>query len=99
MNKGKWEALPEDIRGIIRQINEAWVVKHGDAWDESDMEGLRYFLNQGGQVFGLDSEESARWKQAVAPIIEEHVEALNKKGFDGRKIVDLTVKTLKAEMD
>lgn len=99
MNKDKWEALPEDIREVIRQINEAWVVKHGDAWDESDMEGLRYFLNQGGQVIGLDREESARWKQAVAPIIDEHVETLGKKGLDGRKIVDLTLKALTAEMD
>lgn len=92
MNKDKWNALPEDIRKIIRQINDEWVVKHGEAWDTSDMVGIRYFLNQGNEMIGLDEKESARWKEAVAPILDNYAKDMDEKGFNGKEIVDFTVK-------
>ena len=97
MNKDKWNALPEDIQKIITEINKEWAVKHGDAWDTSDMEGTRYFLNQGNQMIGLDSKEAARWKKAVAPILDDYARSMTEKGFNGREIVDFTVKTLEAQ--
>ena len=94
MNKAKWNSLPADIQKIIRDLNLEWVVKHGEAWDASDMEGLNYFLSQGGQVIGLDAKEAARWKKAVAPVIDEYVQEMKGKGINGQEIVDFTVKTL-----
>ncbi len=94
MNQNKWKSLPADVQKIIEQINEEWIVKHGEAWDTSDMEGISFFLNQGGQIIGLDKKESARWEKAVAPIIDDFVKGLNEKGFNGKEIVDFTVKTL-----
>jgi TRAP-type C4-dicarboxylate transport system substrate-binding protein len=94
MNKNKWNALPADIQKIIREINAEWAVKHGEAWDTSDMEGIVYFLNQGNDIIGLDSKEAARWKNAVAPIIDAYVKEMNEKGFNGQEIVDFTIKTL-----
>ena len=96
MNKDKWNALPKDIRKIIREINDEWVVKHGEAWDTSDMVGIRYFLNQGNEMIGLDEKEAARWKEAVAPILENYAKEMTEKGFNGREIVDFTVKTLES---
>jgi TRAP-type C4-dicarboxylate transport system substrate-binding protein len=94
MNKAKWNALSPEIQKVIQEINQEWIVKHGEAWDQSDMEGLRFFLNQGGEVIGLDAKESARWKKAVAPVINNYAQDMNKKGFNGQEIVDFTVKTL-----
>ena len=94
MNKDKWNSLPEDIQKVIEQINDEWAVKHGEAWDTSDLMGILYFLNQGGQIIGLDKKEAARWKTAVAPIIDDYIKNLNEKGFNGREIVDFTMKTL-----
>ncbi|MEJ2024782.1 MAG: TRAP transporter substrate-binding protein [Deltaproteobacteria bacterium] len=94
MNKDKWNALPADIQKIIEEINQEWVVKHGAAWDHSDMVGMRYFLNQGGQIIGVDAKESARWKKAVSPIITDFAKNMDKKGFNGKEIVDFTEKTL-----
>jgi TRAP-type C4-dicarboxylate transport system substrate-binding protein len=96
MNKDKWQALPADIQQIIAEINAEWAVKHGEAWDSSDMAGIRFFLDQGNQMIGLDSKEAARWKKAVAPIIDDYVRNMKKKGLNGREIVDFTVKTLSA---
>jgi TRAP-type C4-dicarboxylate transport system substrate-binding protein len=94
MNKDKWNSLPDDVKKTIKEINKEWVKKHGEAWDSSDMIGIRYFLNQGGQIIGLDEKEGLRWKKAVAPITEEYIQELNKKGFKGDEIVGFTVQTL-----
>jgi TRAP-type C4-dicarboxylate transport system substrate-binding protein len=94
MNKDKWNSLSPDIQKIIEEINLEWADKHGEAWDSSDMEGFRYFLNQGGTIIGLDSKEAARWEKAVAPIIDEYVINADNKGLNGREIVDFTMQTL-----
>lgn len=94
MNKDKWNALPKDIQTIIQELNNEWAVQHGEAWDSSDSEGMRFFLSRGRQIIGLDAAESARWKKAVAPIIENHVKYLNGKGLNGREIVDFTTNAL-----
>ncbi len=94
MNKEKWNALSPDVQKTIEEINSEWVVKHGDAWDVNDMDGIRYFLEQGNEIIGLDKKEAARWEKAVSPIIDDYVKVLDKKGFNGREIVDFTVKTL-----
>ena len=94
MNKDKWNSLSAEDQKIIEEINKEWIVKHGDAWDSSDSEGIRFFLNQGGQIIGLDKKEAARWKKAVSSIIGDYVKKLNEKGLNGQEIVDFTVKTL-----
>ena len=94
MNKDKWNALPPDIQKIIRQINTEWADKHGQAWEESDKVGLKYFLAQGNEVIEQDAKEADRWKQAVAPIIDGYISKLNEKGFNGKEIVDFITQTL-----
>ena len=94
MNKDKWNSLSADNQKIIEQINQEWIVKHGEAWDASDAEGIVFFLNRGNQIIGLDAKEAAKWKKAVAPIIDEYVKKTSAKGLPGREIVDFTIKTL-----
>ena len=94
MNKERWKALPEDIKTIIREINNEWIPQHGEAWDTIDDEGMRYFLDRGGRMIGLDSDEAARWKKAIAPIIEDYVKTLNERGLNGQEIVKFTMDTI-----
>jgi TRAP-type C4-dicarboxylate transport system substrate-binding protein len=94
MNKDKWKIIPPEDQRAIEQINREWIVKHGEAWDASDLAGIVFFLNHGGQIIGLDKKEAARWEKAVAPIAGSYVETLNKKGFNGKEIVDF----IKAEL-
>ena len=94
MNKDKWNSLSPDIQKIIMQINAEWEPKHGQAWDDSDTAGKKYFQSKGGQLITLDAKEMARWKKAVAPIIDAYVESMQKQGINGREIVDFTIKTL-----
>jgi TRAP-type C4-dicarboxylate transport system substrate-binding protein len=94
MNKDKWNSISAANQKIIEQINMEWADKHGEAWDTSDAKGIVFFLNQGGQIIGLDAKEGARWKKAVAPIIEDYKAKMDKKGLKGTEIVEFTIKTL-----
>jgi len=94
MNKDKWNSISAANQKIIEQINMEWADKHGEAWDTSDAKGIVFFLNQGGQIIGLDAKEGARWKKAVAPIIEDYKADMDKKGLKGTEIVEFTIKTL-----
>ena len=94
MNKERWKALPEDVKTIIREINNEWIPQCGEAWDTMDAEGRRYFLDHGGQIIGLNGDEAARWKKAVAPIIEDYAKTLNERGLNGQEIVKFTMDTI-----
>jgi len=96
MNKDKWASLPPDVQKTIEEINAEWAVRHGEAWDTSDMEGIRYFLEQGNTIIGQDKKESERWKKAVQPIVDAYMKELDGKGFNGKEIVDFTIKTLES---
>ena len=77
--------MPSAIEGIP---------KHGDAWDASDVVGIRYSLSLGHDILGLDKKEAAKWKKAVAPVIDSYIADMKKKGFNGKEIVEFTQKTL-----
>ncbi|MDY6791685.1 MAG: TRAP transporter substrate-binding protein [Thermodesulfobacteriota bacterium] len=94
MNKDKWNKIAKKDQKIIEQINEEWIIKHGEAWDSSDMKGIKFFLNQGGQMIGLDKREAQKWEKAVAPIIGDYVKKTEAKGLPAQKVVDFTIKTL-----
>ena len=96
MNKDKWNSLSKKDQEIITQINKEWSVKHGQAWDASDKEGLAFFESQpGNKVIKLSAEEGARWRAAVSPLINEYAAELDKKGLDGQKVIDTIKNALK----
>jgi len=94
MNKKKWASIPADLQKAINDINQEWIPKHGKAWDESDRIGLEYFTSLGHKVIELTDEESQRWKKTISPVIDDYISKMNKKGFDGKKIVDFVKASL-----
>lgn len=94
MNKEKWNAIQPGDQKIIERINREWAVKHGKAWDSSDMAGIRFFLNQGNTIYGLDAKESERWRTAVAPLIDDYQKKLDGKGIDGKAVIETIRETL-----
>ena len=94
MNKDKWSGLPADVQKIISDINAEWAVKHGEAWDSSDDVGRKFFLEQKNEIIELDDAEQARFKAAVAPIIDDYIKQLDGKGLNGKEIVGFVIKKL-----
>lgn len=98
MNKDKWASLEKKDQDTIEAINKEWSIKHGEAWDSSDLAGLRFFMEEGNQASGLDPKEVERWKKAVAPVIDKYAESLNKKKIDGAAVIQTIRDSLKASM-
>ncbi|MDD3311538.1 TRAP transporter substrate-binding protein [Pseudodesulfovibrio sp.] len=95
MNKGKWNALDPDSQAAIRALNKEWAAKHAAAWDENDVAGRQFLLDQGGRIVQLTPEESARWVKAARPVLDGWVAEADGRGLDGKAILDYTLSTLK----
>jgi TRAP-type C4-dicarboxylate transport system substrate-binding protein len=83
MNKAKWNALPKDIQQIITKINEEWIPKQAQTWDAIDEAGKIYAAKLGNKFAPLSPEESARWAQAVKPLLDGYVTTATAKGVPG----------------
>ena len=95
MNKDKWAELDADSQKVIREINKEWAVRHAAAWDEADVIGRKFLVDEGGQIVELSAEESATWVQAAKPVLDEYVATTTEKGLDGTAILEFTQSTLK----
>jgi len=87
MNKDKWNALPAKVQSIIEDVNSEWAIKHGQAWDDSDFEGMRTTLTEGNSVIGLEEAEQERWVKAVQPVSEAYVDKAGSKGLPGEEVL------------
>jgi TRAP-type C4-dicarboxylate transport system substrate-binding protein len=97
MNKAKWEALPADAQQVIAKINEEWIPKTGQAWDEMDKAGKEFAVGRGNQVISLTADENARWAKAVQPILDGYVENMKGKGLPGAEALEFCQSFLKAQ--
>jgi len=88
MNKAKWDSLSPANQKIIAQINMEWAPKHGQAWDDSDKEGIAFFTSKGGEFVSLSESETLRWQEAMTPVINEYIEKASQAGIDGKAVVD-----------
>ncbi len=95
MNKDKWNALPDDVKKTITEINKEWVAKHGKAWDESDKEGLEFVKAKKKELIKLNPEESKKWSEAVKPVLEEFVVEMKKKNLPGKEALETAQKSFK----
>ena len=83
MNKAKWESLPADLQDIITEVSSEWIVKQGEAWDESDRQGEAYVKELGKTFISLSSEENSKLTAAMEPVYKEYADAAEAKGLPG----------------
>ncbi len=95
MNEKKWQALPKNAQKVMTKVSREWIPKHGAAWDESDAEGRKYTLSLGNEIISLFPEESKKWRATVRPVIDEFIQAAEKKGMPAGKYVRYLEKQIK----
>lgn len=95
MNKDKWNSLPDDVKKTIQEINKEWIVKHGQAWDEIDKEGMEFLKSKNKELIELPPDEGKRWGAAVQPVLTEFVEEMKKKGLPGQEALDTAQQAFK----
>ncbi len=94
MSKEKWESC--DVQQAIEAINAEWAVKHGEAWDTSDMLGMKYFLSQGNEIIGLDEKKKTVGKKRSRPSSVNMWSMPKRKpgNLNAQEVVDYIVKTI-----
>ncbi|MDD4275202.1 MAG: TRAP transporter substrate-binding protein [Desulfobacter postgatei] len=88
MNKNQWSKLTPEQQNAIMEINREWAVKHAEAWDESDKEGMAFFKEKGGIVIPQSADEAEKWRQAALPVLDNYIKKVSEKGVDGKAVVD-----------
>jgi TRAP-type transport system periplasmic protein len=97
MNKKKWAALPPEIQQIFTDTSRKWIDVHGQSWDRGDREGREYTTSLGNQILSLDKEEGLKWKARVRPIIDAYIDSAAANKLDGKKYVDMLIRTIDAQ--
>lgn len=87
MNLDTWNSLPKDVQdGIERACDKIWkdIVVH--FFDNESSIGLKYAVEKTGQeVIELTPEETKRWKDRIAHILDDYAEELDQKGLPGKE--------------
>ena len=97
MNKEKWEALPADVKKVIDDLRRDQAVWTGEYVDKHVAEALAWSKEKHNhQMNTLPDADLAQMKESFKPLIDAHVEKLNKAGLPGKEIM-ADVLRLKAE--
>ena len=95
MNLDKWNSLPPDLQKAVEDVSEKCFQEIGAGlWDRQNEDALNWAVNEMGmEIIELSEEEMLMWIRRVEPIHKEYTKKLNKRGLNGREILD-TVKQL-----
>lgn len=89
MNKAKYNALAPDLKKIIDansgMATSAWL---GKTQQGNDPIGRKSASDRGNTIFTVSASEAQEFRRKARPIEVEWVEDMNKRGFDGRKLLD-----------
>jgi len=96
MNKAKWESLPEDLRAVLTQVSEEWILRQGQAWDQSDAEGEEFVRDLGKSFIELSADQRRAFVEAMDPVLADYVNATEAKGLPGGAFLQ-DLQTLLAE--
>ncbi len=83
MNKAKWNSLPDNLQTIMSEVSDEWILKQGEAWDESDRQGEAFVKELGKTFISFDDADNSQLVSAMKPIFEEYVKATKEKGLPG----------------
>ncbi|MBM4277470.1 MAG: TRAP transporter substrate-binding protein [Deltaproteobacteria bacterium] len=81
MNKDSYAKLPADIKpifdGLVGEYKEQYIAM----WNAVDFVGRDFGVEKGVEFSELSTEEAARWRAAVDPVIEAYVKKMVGAGF------------------
>ena len=83
MNKEKFATLPAEYQEVLTTLPDYFAT----AWDGFALGGIVFTKEQHEvEIIALSKEEEDRWREAMAPIIDDNLKMLNDRGLDGEAI-------------
>ena len=97
MNQAKYDGLPADLKAVIdRNSGAALSAMAGKTWDESQAVGRKPAVDRGNIFHRIPANELDAWIKASAPLYDEWVADMDKRGLPGKQMLqdarDLLVK-------
>jgi TRAP-type C4-dicarboxylate transport system substrate-binding protein len=86
MNKAKYNSLPSDIKEIFQRLTGEFSERYALIWNDIDLVGKKFGAEKGVEYIELSPAEVERWKQAVAPVIDNYVKRMAKKGYSEAEV-------------
>jgi TRAP-type C4-dicarboxylate transport system substrate-binding protein len=86
MNKAKYNSLPADIKEIFDRLSGEFSERYALMWNEIDLVGKKFGAEKGVEYIELSPAEVERWKQAVAPVVDNYVKTMVKKGYSEAEV-------------
>ncbi len=81
MNEARYNALDEETRACIDAASgDALIARFGDWWDAWDAPGRAAAEARGSQISALSDAERERWREALSPMIEAYLDAVEAEG-------------------
>jgi TRAP-type C4-dicarboxylate transport system substrate-binding protein len=89
MNQAKYDSLPADLKAIIdKHSGAALSAMAGATWDESKIAGRKPAVDRGNVFYTLTDAETDKFIKASAPLYDQWVEDMNKRGLPGKQMLD-----------
>ena len=86
MNKKKWDKLPANIQKIFNEVSQEFIEKSAVGWNSVDRSGAEFFKSKGGQFIKLSDAETAKWNEAVKPVIDKYIQETSKLGVSAEEL-------------
>jgi len=88
MNQAKYDSLPADLKKVIDNNSGAALSRQiGKVWDESQAPGRKAAADRGNTIITLSAAETDKWIAASASIYDEWVADMDKRGLNGKQML------------
>ncbi|WP_108663775.1 TRAP transporter substrate-binding protein [Acuticoccus kandeliae] len=96
MNKDMVEGLPDDLRKVIDDhCTPEWTEKVVSGWVDAEAAGRQRMIDEGHTLYKPTAEDLAAWRESAAPLTEEWMASVNKRGIDAQAAYDAYVASLR----
>jgi TRAP-type C4-dicarboxylate transport system substrate-binding protein len=85
MNKNKWNSLSAGDQQAIEKLNEGWIDKTGNVWDDYDKMGIEFALKHGNTIIALSKEEEERWAERMKGTFDDYLRDTKKRNLPGEE--------------
>ncbi|MEY4284686.1 MAG: hypothetical protein RL111_1361 [Pseudomonadota bacterium] len=97
MNKAKYESLPPDLKKVIDNNSgmaaSAWL---GKTQQGNDPASRKIAADRGNTIYSITAADAAEFEKRSSQVDDEWVADMNKRGYDGKKLLE-TAKALIAK--
>lgn len=83
-----WNQFPDDIKAIIIEEGRKATNHGGNYIKNAGLEFQRQFEKEGVVFNELSDEAKTEFKKVLQPVEDEWLETMNKRGYDGKEVLD-----------